>query len=105
MASDLAPPRGAPDAAHEEAVHAIAARLAGQKEELARRVVDRSVREIVDYGTPDDRNLLNEEFSAALEHVEVLVASLETGEPVPDEYLERLRQLAARRLHQGVPLE
>jgi DNA-binding PucR family transcriptional regulator len=105
MAPDVAPPRGAADGAHEEAVRAIAARLASQKEELARRVVDRSVREIVDYGTPDDRNLLNEEFSAALEHVEVLVASLETGEPVPDEYLERLRQLAARRLHQGVPLE
>jgi sugar diacid utilization regulator len=105
MAQNVTPPRGTPDTSREEAVRAIAARLAGQKEALAHRVVESSVREIVDYGTPDDRHLLDEEFSAALKHVEVLVTSLESGEPVPDEYLERLRQLAARRLHQGVPLE
>jgi sugar diacid utilization regulator len=105
MARDGAPPRGTPDATREEAVRAIAERLAGHKEELARRVVEYSVREIVDYGTPDDRDLLDEEYSAALQHVEALVATLASGEPVSDEYLERLRQLAARRLHQGVPLE
>ena len=91
--------------AREDALRAIAARLAQEKEEIARRVVESSVREIVDYGVPDDVHLLDEEFSAARAHVEVLVASIENGEPVPDEYIERLRQLAARRLHQGVPLE
>src|SRR3979409_2186453 len=101
MAADDTTPTGAPNAAHEEAVRTIAARLASKKEELARRVVDCSVREIVDYGTPDDRHLLDEEFSAALEHVEVLVASLESGEPVPDAYLERLRQAAPRRRPPG----
>jgi sugar diacid utilization regulator len=105
MASHATPAPQAPDGARHEAIRAIAARLASHKAELARRVVDCSVREIVDYGIPDDRNLHQEEFNAALAHVEVLVASLESGEPVPDEYLERLRQLAARRLHQGVPLE
>jgi sugar diacid utilization regulator len=94
-----------PDAARDAAVRAIAGRLESQKEELAQRVVDSSVAEIVDYETPGDRNLLGEEFNAALAHVEALVASLESTKPVPDEYLEGLRQLAARRLHQGVPLE
>jgi len=105
MAQDGATTPGAPHATREDAVRAIAERLAGSKAELARRVVEDSVREIVDYGTPDDGDLLDEEYRAALLHVDALVASLESGEPVSDEYLERLRQLAARRLHQGVPLE
>jgi sugar diacid utilization regulator len=102
----LTPPSvSQPDAVRETAIQAIAGRLASQKEELAQLVVDASVREIVDYGTPGDRRLLADVFSAALLHVEVLVATLEGAEPVPDEYLEGLRKLAARRLHQGVPLE
>jgi sugar diacid utilization regulator len=105
MEAGAVPSPGAPDSGREEAVRVVAARLAREKEEVARRVVECSVREIVDYGVPDDEHLLEEEFSAALGHVEVLVASLEGGDPVPDEYVERLRQLAARRLHQGVPLE
>jgi sugar diacid utilization regulator len=86
-------------------MNAIAARLASQKEELARRAVDTSADEIVEYATPGDRHLAEDQFHAALEHVEVLVTSLQNGEPVPDADLERLRQLAARRVHQGVPLE
>jgi sugar diacid utilization regulator len=105
MARNVTPVGRAPDAAREAAIRGIAGRLASQKEELARRVVDASVREIVDYGTPGDRHLLAEVYGAALQHVDALVTSLETGKPVPDEYLEGLRQLAARRLHQGVPLE
>jgi sugar diacid utilization regulator len=105
MATGNGPSPGTAHVVRDEAVRTIAARLEDEKEEVARRVVDYSVREIVDYGVPEDDHLLDEEFSAALGHVEVLVASLEGGEPVPDEYVERLRQLAARRLHQGVPLE
>src|SRR5258708_15596656 len=105
MPRTITPFETVPDATREASIRAIAGRLASQKEEVARRVVDCAVREIVDYETPGDRHLLGEAFTAALEHVEVLVASLESGKPVPDKYLERLRQLAARRLHQGVPLE
>jgi sugar diacid utilization regulator len=105
MASERVPSPDTPNGTREETVRVVAARLAGEKEEVARRVVESSVREIADYGVPDDVHLLEEEFSAALGHMDVLVASLERGEPVPDEYIERLRQLAARRLHQGVPLE
>jgi sugar diacid utilization regulator len=105
MTLNVSPIGGAPDAVRQSAMRAIAARLANQKEKLAHRVVDRSVREIVDYGTPGDDHLLDEEFNAALQHVEVLVASVESAQPVPDRYLEELRELAARRLHQGMPLE
>jgi sugar diacid utilization regulator len=105
MARNVTPLGRAQDAARETAIRAIAARLADQKEELAQLVVEAAARDIVDYSTPGDRHLLAEVFSAALMHVEVLVATLENAEPVPDEYLEGLRKLAARRLHQGVPLE
>jgi sugar diacid utilization regulator len=105
MAPDVDPSPGTGQITLPEAVAVIAARLADRKDEVARRVVESSVREIVDYGVPDDVHLLDEEFGAARGHVEVLVASLDGGESVPDEYVEGLRHLAARRLHQGVPLE
>jgi sugar diacid utilization regulator len=92
-------------AAHLNAVHAIAERLAGQREQLARHVVDLSRQEIVDYRTPSDPQLLTEQFAAALEHIDALVASLEHDEPINDDYLGRVRETAARRMHQGVPLE
>jgi sugar diacid utilization regulator len=97
--------RGVPDDAHEEAIRAIAARLASQKQQVAQRVVDQSRQEIVDYRAPSDGQLLEEQFTATLEHVDALVASLQTGEPVSDAYLEQAREIAARRVHQGVPLE
>src|ERR1700730_11027019 len=105
MSLPVPPLRGAPDAAHDEAIRAIAARLESQKQQVAQRVLDRSRQEIVDYRAPSDPRLLDEQFSATLEHVDALVASLQNGEPVPDEYLERAREIVARRVHQGVPLE
>jgi sugar diacid utilization regulator len=93
------------DAALADTIRVIAGRLAGQREQLARRVVDTSCREIVDYRTPPDPHLLDEEFVAALEHLDALVASLRSGEPVAEDHFARVRELGARRLHQGVPLE
>jgi sugar diacid utilization regulator len=87
------------------AVRLIAGRLAAQRELLAARVVDRSRQDIVDYRAPSDPHLLDDLFSAALEHIDALVLCLQNGEPVPDEYLGHVRELAARRVHQGVPLE
>jgi sugar diacid utilization regulator len=88
-----------------DAIHVIARRLATQREQLARRLVERARQEIVDYRTPSDPQLLTETFTAALEHIDALVASLQSGQPVPDEYLESAREIAARRVHEGVPLE
>jgi sugar diacid utilization regulator len=93
------------DTAQIEAVRVVAARLAAQREQVARRVVEISRREIVDYQTPPDPRLLDQLYTASLEHVDALVASLQSGEPVAVEHLARVRELGARRLHQGVPLE
>ena len=105
MPRSIRPAPAETDAAHLESVRVIARRLAAQREQIARRVVDICRQEIVDYRTPSDPNLLEEVFSASLEHVDALVASLENGEPPAAEHLARVRELGARRLHQGVPLE
>jgi sugar diacid utilization regulator len=105
MSDNVTSLSGARDGACEGAMRALAARLAGQKEELARRIVECFRQEIVDYRAPSDGRILDDEFSFAVENVNVLVASLESGRPVPDDHLERSREIAARRVHQGVPLE
>jgi sugar diacid utilization regulator len=93
------------DAAHADAVRVIADRLAAQREQLARRIVDASRLEIVDYRVPTDPRLLDEQFAAAIGHIDALAESLRSGEPVPDEYFIRVREVGARRMRQGVPLE
>src|ERR1700726_2687265 len=105
MALSVTPVRGVPDPAHGEAIRAIAARLASQRLQVAQRVLDSSRLDIVDYRAPSDPHLLEEQVSATLTHVDALVASLLTGELVHEEYLEQAREIAARRVHQGVPLE
>src|ERR1700748_995687 len=93
------------DAAHADAVSVIADRLAAQREQLARRIVDASRLEIVDYRVPTDPRLLDEQRASAVGHIDALVESLKSGEPVPDEYFVRVREVGARRMRQGVPLE
>jgi sugar diacid utilization regulator len=93
------------DDARKGAISAVAERLAGHKEEMARRVVECWRREIVDYGSPSDRRVVEEEFCFAVENVDALVASLERGEPVPEDHFERAREIAARRVRQGIGLE
>jgi sugar diacid utilization regulator len=68
-------------------------------------MVERWRQEIVDYRAPSDGRILDEEFAFAVENVEVLVESLESGRPVRDDHFERSREIAARRVHQGVALE
>jgi sugar diacid utilization regulator len=96
---------GARDVAREGAMRALAARLAERKEELARRVIEYWRQEIVDYRCPQDRRLLEEEFAFAVENVDALVASLESGRPIAEEHFERSREIGARRVNQGVALE
>jgi sugar diacid utilization regulator len=104
MASSLRS-TSAPDASHVRAIRVLAGRLAGQREQLARRVVELSQREIVDYRSSPESHLLDEQYAAALAHVDALVRSLQTGEPVDEEHFARIRELGARRMRQGVPLE
>lgn len=93
------------DAPREGAIRVLAQRLAGQREELAQRMVECWRQEIVDYRAPSDERVLDEEFGFAVENVDMLVASLETGTRVPEVHFERAREIAARRVHQGVALE
>src|ERR1700752_2788844 len=99
--------RPAPDVRpqRQEAVQAIATRLAAQREHVAGRVVALSRQEIVDYGTPSDPHLIDEMYAAALQHVDALVETPVPGEPIDEEHLVHVRDIAARRSHQGVPLE
>jgi sugar diacid utilization regulator len=105
MSPRLSSLRPAPDEAHHEAMRAIAARVAAQKEQLGQRIVDRSRQEIIDYRTPPDRHLRDEQLEVALVYVDALVVTLESGERLSDEQLEPAREIAARRVNQGVPLE
>jgi sugar diacid utilization regulator len=72
---------------------------------LARRIIECWRQEIVDYRAPADERVLDEEFSFALANVDVLAAGIESGTPVPEDHLERSREIGARRVHQGVGLE
>jgi sugar diacid utilization regulator len=77
----------------------IAERIRGRKEELARQVVDRFLAEIVDYRLAADE-LRVDAYALTLANVEALLDELESGEPVPDDELERVRIAAARRAHE-----
>ena len=102
-----APRTGSTRAASDNAatVRVIARRLGNQREQLASRVVERCRQEIIDYRSPANPHLLTEAFDDMLAQIDVLVTSLQAGQEVPDEYLERARQVAARRVHEGVSLE
>src|ERR1700716_102519 len=93
------------DAPSDGAIRVLAHRLAGHREELARRMVECWRQEIVDYRAPSDERVVDEEFGFAVEKVDVLGRSLETGTPVREAHCERAREIAARRVHQGVALE
>jgi sugar diacid utilization regulator len=86
------------------ALRAVAARISERKEELARRTVERFREEIVGYQSIDDSELADAlDFSQR--NIELLVAGLESAEPVPEEFLQTAREVAARRAHRGISLE
>jgi hypothetical protein len=86
------------------AMQAIAHRLDGFEEELARQMVALYRREIVDYRAGDS-GLSADAAEVALANLKALLANLERGEPVSKRQLEATRMGAARRVHQGVSLE
>jgi sugar diacid utilization regulator len=100
--TDAPAPRGS--SPRDDAIRAIARRLAGREEELARQIVARYREEIVDYRAGDD-SLSADAAGLAQDNVEALLANLERDEPVSNRQLERTRMGAARRVHQGVSLE
>ena len=86
------------------ALGGVARRLLGRKEELARRIVDRYRQEIVGWQDVEESVIASaREFT--IRNIESLVGGLESDEPVPDQLLETAREVAARRVHQGVSFE
>ena len=86
------------------AMRAIAHRLAGLEEELARQIVARYRQEIPDYGAADSA-LSADAAGLTLSNLKALLADLEGGQPLSDRQLDETRIAAARRVHQGVSLE
>jgi sugar diacid utilization regulator len=92
------PDRGDLDAA----VRAIAVRIAAQREPLARRVVERIRAEEGDPGPLGEATLANHLW---LELIDDFVAALNGAEPLSPPRVERMREIAARRVQQRISLE
>jgi sugar diacid utilization regulator len=84
------------------AVRAIAVRIAAQREPLARRVVERIRAEEGDPGPLGEATLANHVW---LELIDDFVATLNGGELLSPPRVERMREIAARRVQQRISLE
>jgi hypothetical protein len=88
----------------DEALRAVAQRVSVHTDELARRTLDRYREEIVGWQGVGEADLARaREF--VVRNIELLVSGVETGGPVPEEFLATAREVGARRVHQGVSLE
>jgi hypothetical protein len=87
-----------------EAIRAIANRLISREEKVARWVVTRCLEEIIDYKASGEL-LWADAAALARDNLEVFLANLVQGEPRSSGQLDKTRQAAARRVHQGVSLE
>jgi sugar diacid utilization regulator len=98
---------GVPDGGEvDAAVRAIALRIAAERELLARRVVERIRAEGDDEGTWGDGTAFADQgFPVWLELIDDFVATLQGAEPLSPPRVERMREIAARRVRQRVPLE
>jgi DNA-binding PucR family transcriptional regulator len=85
------------------AVHAIALRIAAEREPLARRIAERLATEAE--ASLDGADAIENRFNFTLELVDAFLASLEGAEPLSPAQAERVREIAARRVHERVSLE
>jgi sugar diacid utilization regulator len=94
-----------PGAGVNAALRAIVSRLAAEREPLARRIAERLAAEAppsVPRG--DSTEELEDRVSFSLELIDGFLASLNGAAPVPPAQVERIRQIAARRVHERVAL-
>jgi hypothetical protein len=84
------------------AVRSIALRIAADREALAARVVERIRQAEDDTGPLRDAAVADHVW---LELIDDLVATLHGAEPLSQPRVERMREIAARRVQQRVPLE
>jgi len=83
-------------------VAAIVDRVEAQMSEIRRCLVQRYSEEIIDYRALRASTLEGDVASTAMRNVEELLTDLRTGADVDDERLDRFRESAVRRLHQGI---
>jgi sugar diacid utilization regulator len=97
----------APDGRGEDAaVHAIVARVAAEREALARRIAERLASEAEAAALGLDRpGAIEDRYKFVLELVDAFLASLEGAESWSMEQVERTREIAARRVREHVSLE
>jgi hypothetical protein len=90
--------------AHDEAIHRVGEALAVRYTEVGQAIAVRAVDEIPSYtvATPE---LISDLEAGAMATVELFARTLAEGSTVRREHLGFLRELAARRVHQGVGLE
>jgi hypothetical protein len=90
--------------AHDEAIHRVGEALADRYTEVGQAIAVRAIEEIPSYtvATPE---LINDLQAGAMATVELFARTLAEGSTVRREHLGFLRELAARRVHQGVSLE
>jgi hypothetical protein len=85
------------------AIGAVANRLIGREEKVVGRIVACCRKEIVDYQAGGD--ILSADAAAlARDNLETFLANLVPAAPFSNMQLEKTRQAAARRVHQGVSL-
>ncbi len=92
-------------AAPGKGTRAIMTRMSGRLDEIGRRMANRYREEILDYSTLDDEILYGDVAVISLDNLRALLANLERGEVLGEEELDDFREGAARRVHQGIPLE
>ncbi len=88
-----------------EAIHAIVARIGQRLDDIGRTMASRYRDEILDYRSLPDEILYGDVAVVSVLNFQVLLATVETGAPVPATVVDELRRSAARRVHQGVSLE
>jgi len=87
-----------------ETVRAIAARLTGREDEIARHIAARYAEQIVDYRVADDAVTVDA-AGVARDNLEALLFNLGRAGPQALQHFEKTRAAAARRTHQGISLE
>jgi sugar diacid utilization regulator len=96
---------GFPDRGAGPGARAIARRIAAEREPLARRIAERLADEIDPSPLRGDRaEAIENRLTFTLELVDAFLASLEGAEALSPAQVERTRQIAARRVHERVPL-
>lgn len=94
-----------PSTTFRHGTESIMGRISDRLDEIGRTMARRYREEIVDYSTLDEEILYGDVVVISLDNLRALLANLERGEVLGERDLDDFREGAARRVHQGVPLE